>query len=289
MKDTAYLLQAALISSWWFGLVISERFLSAFLFEGISETAFWAFMAPDLLMIASLSGARAYRDSKALEFIILGAFAYATLYCLNASMLTGSGLLPSGLMVLGLAYNLFLLWGHRVFRNSSTGLLGNTLKTLVQVICIWFMTLVLIPGFLLVTFPVDPVRASHPLTVLAGVLFLMASVLGLAASYFMVRFGRGTPLPLDQTNELVTIGPYRYVRNPMAIAGIVQGLAIALLFLSLPVAIYAILGAMVWHWAVRPIEERNMEVRFGESYLLYRQRVACWIPRRAYHSRERED
>jgi protein-S-isoprenylcysteine O-methyltransferase Ste14 len=278
MRDSAYLLQAALICSWWFGLAISESLLGAFQFEGISEIAFWSFMAPDLLMIATLSVIRAYRRSNALEYTILGAFAYATLYCLHASFLTRSGLLPTGLMLLGLAYNLFLLWGHRVFRNSSTGLLGNILKTLVQVICIWLLTLVLVPGFLLVTFPVDPVRASHPLTVLGGGLFIIASALGLVASYFMVRFGQGTPLPLDQTNELVTTGPYQYVRNPMAIAGIGQGLSLALLFHSLPVAIYAILGALVWHWAVRPVEEGNLAARFGEPYLLYRKRVSCWIP-----------
>lgn len=284
MKDTAYLLQAAIICSWWFGLAISDRFFSAFQFEGLSETAFWSFMAPDLLMIAALSVIRSYHRSIALEYTILGAFAYATVYCLNASVLTRSGFLSSGLMLLGLAYNMFLLWGQYVFRNSSAGLLGNTLKTLIQVICIWLLTLVLIPGFLLHTFQPAPIRASNPLTVLGSVLLLTASTLGLVASYVMVRVGRGTPLPLDQTNELVTTGPYRYVRNPMAVAGIGQGLAIALLFHSLPVAIYAILGALVWHWAVRPVEERNLAARFGESYSHYRKRVPCWIPRATHRS-----
>ena len=58
----------------------------------------------------------------------------------------------------------------------------------------------------------------------------------------MVRDGEGTPLPLDQTNRLVVSGPYYYVRNPMAIAGIGQGLSVALIFQSLPVGIYSLLG-----------------------------------------------
>jgi protein-S-isoprenylcysteine O-methyltransferase Ste14 len=29
---------------------------------------------------------------------------------------------------------------------------------------------------------------------------------------------------------------------------------------------------------VRPVEERDMERRFGAAYEDYRRRVACWIP-----------
>ena len=38
----------------------------------------------------------------------------------------------------------------------------------------------------------------------------------------MVRDGDGTPFPLDHTSKLVMSGHDRYVRNPMAIAGIGQ-------------------------------------------------------------------
>ena len=94
----------------------------------------------------------------------------------------------------------------------------------------------------------------------------------------MVRDGEGTPLPLDQTNKLVISGPYQYVRNPMAIAGIGQGVAVSIIFQSLPILVYSLLGALVWHLAVRPFEERDMVKRFGESYVQYRERVSCWIP-----------
>jgi protein-S-isoprenylcysteine O-methyltransferase Ste14 len=42
--------------------------------------------------------------------------------------------------------------------------------------------------------------------------------------------------------------------------------------------IYSVLGAAIWHFVVRPIEERDMARRFGESYLEYRRYVSCWIP-----------
>lgn len=120
----------------------------------------------------------------------------------------------------------------------------------------------------------------------SAALFAAFSMLGLTSSYFMVRDGCGTPLPLDQTNELVESGPYRFVRNPMAIAGIGQGLALAELFQSIPIMVYALLGAAVWHLVVRPVEERNMVERFGEPYLSYRNRVTCWIPALRQNSKQ---
>ena len=77
MKETAYLLQAALISVWWVGLASSQTFFDAFQFSEISPTAFWAFFAPDVILIATLSTVRAYRHIVSIEYIILGAFSYA--------------------------------------------------------------------------------------------------------------------------------------------------------------------------------------------------------------------
>lgn len=76
-------------------------------------------------------------------------------------------------------------------------------------------------------------------------LFVCFSSLGLTSSYFMVRDGDGTPLPLDQTNKLVVSGPYSYVRNPMAIASIVQGISVSVIFHSIPILAYALLGAIL--------------------------------------------
>ena len=123
MKETAYLLQAALITTWWAGLTISPSFFGAFQFTGFPPASFWAFFAPDIFLIATLSIIRAYHKNTAIEFVILGAFGYATLYCVNATVLTRSGYLPSGLMTLGLFYNFFLCCNDFMFRSSSSGLM----------------------------------------------------------------------------------------------------------------------------------------------------------------------
>jgi protein-S-isoprenylcysteine O-methyltransferase Ste14 len=280
MKETAYLLQAALISVWWLGLVLSQTFFRAFQFDDIGPLAFWSFLAPDVLVITLCSVVRAYRKWPELEWIVLGAFAYGTFYCVNASFLTQSGFLPTGLMLVGLGYNLFLCFDKRAFQQASQkNLYRNCGKTLVQIVCIWFLTLVLTPYVILQAFGSWALPPLGIMTAVAGGLFCVSSLLGLFSAWVMVRDGQGTPLPLDQTNYLVTRGPYQYVRNPMAIAGIGQGIAVGILFGSWPVVVYAFLGAVIWNFVIRPFEEKDMARRFGKPYENYCENVRCWIPR----------
>lgn len=278
MKETAYLLQAALISVWWVGLASSRFIFDAFQFDEISPTAFWAFFAPDVILIAALSTVRAYCKNVAIEYVILGAFGYASLYCVNATALTASGYLPTALMLIGLAYNVFLCFNGSLFRQATTNLTRNALKTLIQVVCIWVLALVVIPYVILDAFHSLALPSSGVWLYFGSLLFICSSLLGLISAYFMVRDGAGTPLPLDQTNNLVVSGPYHYVRNPMAIAGIGQGIAISIVFQSVPILIYSVLGALVWHLVVRPTEEHDLAQRFGQPYETYRRQVSCWIP-----------
>ena len=279
MKATAYTIQAALILLWWVGLHLSVDFFAAFQFAGIDPPAFRAFFLPDVIIIAGSSLLRAYRRSSALEYVILGGFAYAFLYCLNATVLTASGYLPTTIMGLGLAYNGFLIFGRLSFRTSTTDSLAlNLTKTLVQTACVWLITLGVFPYFILLAYRGEVVPTFGPRFWAALGMFVSCALLGLCSAWQMVRKGRGTPLPLDQTQELVTSGPYAYVRNPMAIAGIGQGIAISWWMASWPLLAYALLGALLWQFVVRPLEEENLAERFGAAYEGYRERVRCWIP-----------
>lgn len=119
---------------------------------------------------------------------------------------------------------------------------------------------------------------------LASTVFVAASIFGLYTGITMAVAGKGTPLPIDTARELVVVGPYSRVRNPMAIAGLVQGVAVAMYFGSPAVAAYSIIGGIIWHFGVRPVEERDLQDRFGESYTKYKRNVPCWIPKAAGYS-----
>jgi protein-S-isoprenylcysteine O-methyltransferase Ste14 len=113
----------------------------------------------------------------------------------------------------------------------------------------------------------------------AAVLFVVASALGIGSAVTMVTRGRGTPLPIDGPRHLVVSGPYAWVRNPMAVAGLTQGVAVALWLRSPLVLAYVLAGGVTWHWFVRPLEEAHLVASFGEEYRQYRARVPLWLPR----------
>jgi protein-S-isoprenylcysteine O-methyltransferase Ste14 len=114
---------------------------------------------------------------------------------------------------------------------------------------------------------------------IGGALFAMGATLGAVSGTVMAILGRGTPLPTDCPSQLVVAGPYRYIRNPMVLAGLSQGVGVGLFLGSPMVVAYALCGAPVWDFVVRRWEEVDLSARFGESYERYRREVPCWRPR----------
>jgi protein-S-isoprenylcysteine O-methyltransferase Ste14 len=158
------------------------------------------------------------------------------------------------------------------------------LKTAAQAAIFWAAFLVAVPlgiRALEVQVGLATWGLPHPALVTAGAALLVAaSTLNLAAAWALAMHGDGTPLPLDPTRRLVVRGPYRWVRNPMAVAGIGQGVAVGLILGSPIVVGYALAGALVWQLLVRPWEEAELLARFGTPYAEYRAAVRCWLPRR---------
>lgn len=162
----------------------------------------------------------------------------------------------------------------------------NLAKTVVQIAVFWFTFLVAIPRLLVIVeqrWRVPPMPAPIPDT-LTWILFGLASALGLWSGWLMAVRGAGTPLPLDAPRRLVIAGPYRIVRNPMAIAGLTQGACVAVLLDSWLNLAFVALGALVWDYLVRPLEERHLESVFGEAFREYRRTVRCWLPRMSHRA-----
>jgi protein-S-isoprenylcysteine O-methyltransferase Ste14 len=147
------------------------------------------------------------------------------------------------------------------------------------------LVIIVIPSWLLNAFALADSRWSNGalLTWLprsVGALLLLAGFLlfSWCVSLF-VRVGRGTLAPWDPTRNLVAVGPYRLVRNPMISGVAMMLMGEALWWGSWVVGLWAGLFIVINHLYFAVSEEPGLEARFGESYRLYKAHVPRWIPR----------
>ncbi len=149
------------------------------------------------------------------------------------------------------------------------------------IIFVFMLPLMLILGgyFLdsLLDFPnlfVEPVNL-----VLGSLLVIIDWSFAVWSVYFQFKIGKGVPLPIVPTRKLVISGPYKYCRNPMVFGTLLFyiGLAVifnvtSMLFILIPVVFISILIF------VKLIEEKKLEIRFGQEYIEYKEKTPFLIP-----------
>jgi len=111
------------------------------------------------------------------------------------------------------------------------------------------------------------------------------SVLGFAVALRCVWdfgwTGRGTPAPIVPPKQLVVVGFYRYVRNPMYVGFAAGWIGLWVVFgRASVVAIAAVVAVGLGvHLFVVLYEEPTLRKKFGAEYEEYCRNVARWRPR----------
>lgn len=182
----------------------------------------------------------------------------------------------------------WLATGPLSFRPAArVGTRALLARTALQTLFFWGTFLLIIPIVVSLIEARWSLRIEVPLVVhlAGGVLLVTATALGIWSAVSMSVEGEGTPLPSQMARRLVITGPYRYLRNPMAVAGIAQGISVGLILGSWLVVAYSLFGSLLWNSVVRPLEEADLEARFGSEFVEYSSRVSCWLPVRPAASR----
>lgn len=146
--------------------------------------------------------------------------------------------------------------------------------------------LLLLPGLILGLGSALDERAnlpSWPLPPFTGLLGLPAILggllLGLWSNQRLFTTGRGTPLPVMPTSQLVIEAPYTLCRNPMVLGTILMYGGVSLLFGSLGAMLVVAVAATGLVAYVKLVEEPGLIARFDGSYLQYRRRTPFLLPR----------
>jgi protein-S-isoprenylcysteine O-methyltransferase Ste14 len=90
---------------------------------------------------------------------------------------------------------------------------------------------------------------------------------------------KGTPVPFNPPPQLVTTGPYAYVRNPMlaGVFALLFGFGVLLGSASLLV-VFTPLFIFINVWEIKTIEEPELVKRLGQEYIEYRKMTPMFFP-----------
>ena len=294
-----FALQALAGAVWWATVPASEWVRE----QTLAELPAAVLVVPDLLLFVVASAVAAWRSHAVAAGVVVVWAAAMTALLIVAGLVDTPAPLGIAAMVVATVASAgaaLVLWNGRLptewffagpfrFRGAApTTPAGHLRRSLGQLVVFWTFFHLVVP-LVIVFFErrldlalVDP--SPDGLRLVGWTLFAVSSLLGIASCVSMSWFGAGTPLPAATATELVVVGPYRFVRNPMAVAGAGQSFGIAAVVGSWVLAVGVVVGALFWEIIVRPEEEADLERRFGEPYRRYRASVRHWIPGRPRHT-----
>ena len=144
--------------------------------------------------------------------------------------------------------------------------------------------LIIAPGMVAGYIPLGLLRNGSQidtglLAFIALPLWAIGALILLWSFWNFLKQGRGTPAPIDPPKELVAMGFYRYVRNPMYVGVFLVNVGYFLWFGFWGLLIYALLVALAFHAFVIFYEEPTLRRNFGAAYEDYYKRVPRWIPK----------
>ncbi len=150
--------------------------------------------------------------------------------------------------------------------------------------------IVLFPGTVVVYIPyrlLDPYGApeltSLSLPQYSAMLLLAPGVAILFKCIWSFAYvGKGTLAPFDETQKLIVVGLYRYVRNPMYVGVMLILLAEAWFFWSPALLSYTGFCFVVANMLVIGYEENRLRQKFGDEFRQYCRHVGRWIPGKPY-------
>ena len=120
--------------------------------------------------------------------------------------------------------------------------------------------------------------SSHRVVAPSALAFCLGLVWVLWSIFTQRLQGGGTPLPLIPTKTLLVVGPYKYTRNPMVFGTMFWFLGWAFLANSPATLGMVIVFVIVLLAYIKLVEEKELEQRFGQDYVIYKKQTPFIIP-----------
>ena len=172
-------------------------------------------------------------------------------------------------------------WAEFIYRVATT---RNKLKIVLTPVGITFwvgssVLLVFVSLWLDKFLPVKLALAVPTNILLSVPVLIIGATLCLWTIYGFFK-ARGSPVPINPPQRLVTTGLYSWVRNPMLLGWIIMLFGVGILLNSISlIFIFTPLFILLNVLYLKVVEEKEMEKKFGQEYVKYKESVPMFIPR----------
>jgi protein-S-isoprenylcysteine O-methyltransferase Ste14 len=115
--------------------------------------------------------------------------------------------------------------------------------------------------------------------IIIGVIaIIMGGFLAFWTIIAQIKLASGTPFPMLPTKNLLIIGPFKYCRNPMTLGTIIAYSGVALSVGSYTALLVVVVFSLILLVYLKLIEEKELEMRFGQEYLVYKKNTPFILP-----------
>lgn len=114
--------------------------------------------------------------------------------------------------------------------------------------------------------------------IIGGILVLISATYAFWSIFSQLTRARGTPLPMMATQKLLIDGPFKQSRNPMGFGAICMYFGMATIVgspTSMMIVLVFLILLILW---IKKVEEKELEIRFGQDYMEYKKSTAFMIP-----------
>jgi protein-S-isoprenylcysteine O-methyltransferase Ste14 len=115
--------------------------------------------------------------------------------------------------------------------------------------------------------------------IIIGVIaIIMGGLLAFWTIIAQIKLASGTPFPMLPTKKLLIIGPFKYCRNPMTLGTIIAYSGVAIWVGSYMALFGVVIFSLMLLVYLKLIEEKELEMRFGQEYLEYKKNTPFILP-----------
>jgi protein-S-isoprenylcysteine O-methyltransferase Ste14 len=128
----------------------------------------------------------------------------------------------------------------------------------------------------LILFFFTPIYKFESIYILSLIFIVIGIFLAVYSSYTII-INKTTINPNETPSILIKNGPFKISRNPIYLSMLIILFGLDFYFFAIISFINIIIFFLIINFFIIPKEEKNIEKKFGDTYIEYKRKVRRWI------------